>query len=162
MYSKNNEYPVLYMPRIRLNDGSTRTGGVYTDEELAAAGYVKVSDKPGCLESEIVEWDTENGQWTVREKTSEEVQLSLEELWKHVIVKREELLEDSNWTQTADAFVNVENGDIWATLWRRYRSKLRSIKMTIGSPSEVVWPVPPSGSDVINTKRSIEQGRSQL
>jgi hypothetical protein len=162
MYSKNNEYPVLYMPRIRLNDGSTRTGGVYTDEELASAGYVKVSDKPTCLDSEIVEWNTENGQWIIREKTSQEIQLSLEESWKHVIVKREGLLEDSNWTQTGDAFDGVENGDIWASLWGQYRSRLRSIKMTIGSPSDVVWPVPPKASDVINRKRYIEQGQERL
>jgi len=59
--------------------------------------------------------------------------------WNDVIIKRNGLLVDSDWTQLRD----VSLGD--NTQWVNYRKDLRDIPQTYASdPRLIVWPVKPS------------------
>lgn len=68
---------------------------------------------------------------------SDEVDISLE--WKAVRKKRNELLQNSDWTQLLDSDLTPEK-----TLeWREYRTELRSIPQNFSNPFDVVFPSTP-------------------
>lgn len=77
LYSLNGSLPEELPNRIRLSDGSTRTDrSTFTDEEIANAGYVKVSSKPTIYSKDkIVYWSVEQRQWLLRDKTLEDIQI---------------------------------------------------------------------------------------
>lgn len=75
LYSKNKGIPNVLPNRIRLSDGTTRTGGQFTEEEIADAGYV-YSPYPENQEldhDETIEWNLETGKWELRKLTKEEL-----------------------------------------------------------------------------------------
>jgi hypothetical protein len=68
---------------------------------------------------------------------SDEVDITLE--WKIVRKKRNELLQNSDWTQLLDSDLTPEK-----TLeWREYRTELRSIPQNFSNPFDVVFPSTP-------------------
>jgi hypothetical protein len=78
LYSKNGNYPEVLPFRIRLSDGRTRTDpSTFTESELSEAGYVSVQDEPIPSSTQVVEWDSENIQWIVRDKTPQEIENEL-------------------------------------------------------------------------------------
>ena len=54
-----------------------------------------------------------------------------------VRAQRNSLLQQSDWTQVADAPVNQ-------AAWATYRQALRDITMQSGFPENVIWPTPPN------------------
>jgi len=78
LYSLNGNYPSTLPFRIRLSDGRTRTDpSTFTEEELTDAGYTAVSDEPVPTALQIVEWDSVNINWIVRDKTPQELENEL-------------------------------------------------------------------------------------
>lgn len=73
-YTHNNSTPAPLPFRITMPDGSTRTDpSSFTDEEIAAAGYVEVPAPPGynSATQNPPEW---NGtEWIVRDLTEQEL-----------------------------------------------------------------------------------------
>lgn len=161
MYSKNNEYPVVSLSRIRLSDGSTRTGGEFTEEELLDAGYKIVDNPPEITIDEVLEWDTENGEWVVREKTLEEHQEERNIKWKHVEVQVEEALKESEWTQFSDAFFGQEHKELYKQEYAKYRERLRGILLSkSANPEEITIPEPPSAEYIDNLAEALIQQNS--
>lgn len=73
-YTQNNSTPAPLSFRITMPDGSTRTDpSSFTDEEIAAAGYVEVPAPPGynSATQHPPEWDGTS--WTVRDLTEQEI-----------------------------------------------------------------------------------------
>lgn len=150
MYSKDNQYPVhlTNIDRIRLKDGSTRTGGNYADNELEDAGYKYVGDMPESNDGQIVEWNSEAGSWNVREKTQQEIDQELASHWQIVIDRKENELRESDWTQLADAFDGAVDAEYQKEAWGLYREKLRGINVSTNrDPLAVVWPQKPTDRD---------------
>jgi hypothetical protein len=58
-------------------------------------------------------------------------------VWERLRIKRNTMLQQSDWTQILDAPVNQE-------LWATYRQKLRDLPETTDDPREAVWPEPPT------------------
>jgi hypothetical protein len=56
--------------------------------------------------------------------------------WAPTRQKRNLLLQESDWTQSADSPVNRQT-------WAEYRQKLRDITETFSSPEDVIWPLKP-------------------
>ena len=56
--------------------------------------------------------------------------------WQQVRAKRNQLLQQSDWTQLEDVVADKE-------AWSAYRKQLRDITKSFSSPIEVVWPTPP-------------------
>lgn len=56
--------------------------------------------------------------------------------WQQVRTKRNQLLQQSDWTQLEDVVADKE-------AWIAYRQQLRYITKSFSSPIEVVWPTPP-------------------
>lgn len=54
--------------------------------------------------------------------------------------QRNELLTQSDWTQSRDSPLSTEKQNAWAT----YRQALRDITKTVADPTQVTWPTPPS------------------
>jgi hypothetical protein len=78
LYSKNGNYPDTLPFRIRMPDGRTRTDQTtFTEEELSEAGYTAVSDPPSITSLQALEWDSENIQWIVRDKSQQEIENEL-------------------------------------------------------------------------------------
>ena len=78
LYSKNGNYPEVLPFRIRMPDGRTRTDpSTFTESELSEAGYVSVPDEPIPSSTQVVEWNSENIQWIVRDKTPQEIENEL-------------------------------------------------------------------------------------
>lgn len=74
LYSLNGNYPTELPFRIRLSDGSTRTEpSSFTQEDIADAGYIEVSEPPVITNSQVLSWSSQLIDWVVRDKTPEEL-----------------------------------------------------------------------------------------
>ena len=72
LYSKNGSYPAPLPHRIVMPDGLTRTdASTFTEEEIAAAGYVVVEDQPIVEYPNKVDWTSEG--WVVRGPNETEI-----------------------------------------------------------------------------------------
>lgn len=148
MYSLNNQYPIDTIPdRIRLSSGMTRTGGNYTDEEIADAGYILVSNPPEVSSLQKVLWDSERSDWKVADKTYEELEHEKQVALAAIRKRRNELLSACDWTQCTDipgSNALKEQRDLHYK-WIQYRKTLRNLPQTYANnPQEVVWPDEPT------------------
>ena len=84
---------------------------------------LKKPEKP----SEIYEWDAQNFTWVPNQRLAIFI----------VKNKRNQLLQESDWTQLAD--IPQETKD----RWEPYRQALRDVTTQPGYPLEIVWPTPP-------------------
>lgn len=75
LYSYNAQYPQSKPFRIRLPDGTTRTNESVTDEVLLEAGYAPISDPPDTTLDQVLEWNSVNLSWIIRDKSLEEIEL---------------------------------------------------------------------------------------
>jgi hypothetical protein len=78
--------------------------------------------------------------WNIIALLPEEVQQRLLALAEEVRQKRKRLLNESDWTQVADAPVNKY-------VWKEYRQALRDITAQESFPLNVQWPTPPLDSN---------------
>ena len=128
IYTKNGSYPAELPFRILMPDGSTRTDpSSFTDDEVAAAGYVAVEPEPA---GDVVDWI--DGAWFVRDFTADE--LALQELQKagDIRRKRNERLAETDWWAVQDRTMTQAEKD--------YRQALRDITDQPTFPDSVVWP----------------------
>ena len=89
LYSYNKSYPQPIPFRIRLSDGRTRTDpSSFTEEELTDAGYTAVPDKPTPNSVQVLEWDSVNMNWLLRDKTLEELQAEKISYWTGLKLNR--------------------------------------------------------------------------
>jgi uncharacterized LabA/DUF88 family protein len=83
----------------------------------------------------------ENGdwiqQWEIFELSQEILQKNKEYLEKATRAERNNLLQNTDWTQIQDSPVNSE-------AWKNYRQQLRDITTQANFPYEVIWPTPPT------------------
>lgn len=103
LYSYKKKYPKELPNRIRLPNGLTKTDKTtFTDEEIADAGYILVSDPPALDEGDSLHWDGDK--WVVKSLTPEE-KLSYQ------------------WSKIRE----LRDGTIASVLWRveRYHSEVR-------------------------------------
>lgn len=75
-------------------------------------------------------------EWTVRDKTAEELQQDFDDLASAARDERDLLLAKCDWTQIADAPVDK-------AAWATYRQALRDIPEQEGFPTDVTWPTKP-------------------
>lgn len=73
-------------------------------------------------------------------KDSPDFQLFLDNYWEMIREKRDELIAQTDWTQTGDAPITDEKKAEFAT----YRQALRDIPQTYSNPDDVVWPTKPT------------------
>lgn len=83
----------------------------------------------------------ENGnwvqQWEIFDLNQEVLQKNKEYLEKSIRAERNNLLQNTDWTQIQDSPVNSET-------WKSYRQQLRDITTQANFPYDVVWPTPPA------------------
>jgi len=77
-----------------------------------------------------------NGQWV------EDTQRKYDFYAEFTRERREQLLIDSDWTDTLSAKARL--GDDLYNQWQTYRQALRDITKQSGFPLDVIWPVPPA------------------
>lgn len=74
LYTKNGSYPEPIPFRIKLSNGLTRTDpSTFTEEEIADAGYIQVSNPPSITSEQVLEWNSLNLEWIVRSVTEQEI-----------------------------------------------------------------------------------------
>ena len=137
-------YDVL---QLRRDNPDTSFPRPTTDEMMAEWGVFPVSVEPqpdytartqNCIPNTApthIEGAWTLG-WTVADKEVDEIVEYDEEAATHTRVTRDSLLDDSDWTQVADAPVD-------ATAWATYRQALRDVTAQVGFPHNVVWPTKP-------------------
>lgn len=128
IYTKDGSYPTKIPFRIVMPDGTTRTDpSSFTDDEIAAAGYVAVEPEPA---GDVVDWV--DGAWLVRDFTADE--LALQELQKArgIRRKRDRWLAETDWWAVQDRTMTQAEKD--------YRQALRDITDQSTFPDSVVWP----------------------
>lgn len=145
LYSKNNQYPVAQLPdRIRLSDGTTRTGGEYTEEEIFDAGYRLVEDKPELPRDDlIVDWNTSDGNWYIRRQTKEDKSIKVQNVINSVLRERYLLILEAEKNMSDDAWPGVDHRDIYISMWKEYKRKLEDMMITESNMYDVKWPSPP-------------------
>jgi len=82
-YSYQGNLPDEKPTRIRMPDGTTRTGA-FTETELLVAGYTPVPE-PTVLENQVVSWNKNTISWDVRDKTQEELATEAEKKRQYAI-----------------------------------------------------------------------------
>ena len=116
------------------------------DELLAdfSVYRVQVASKPNVLPSQIAVLDPpvyENNQWIqnwrIEAVPEAQTQLNLERLAGDIRQQRQQLLEESDWTQAKDIPDSV------SLLWQPYRQALRDIPAQANFPVGIEWPLRP-------------------
>jgi hypothetical protein len=75
-------------------------------------------------------------EWTVRDKTSDELAADAANAESLVRATRNDLLSSSDWTQVSDAPANK-------SAWASYRVLLRNVPAQSGFPDTITWPTSP-------------------
>ena len=75
-------------------------------------------------------------EWTVRDKTSDELAADAANAESLVRATRDGLLSSSDWTQVSDAPANK-------SAWASYRVLLRNVPQQSGFPDTITWPTAP-------------------
>jgi hypothetical protein len=83
-----------------------------------------------------MDWSHLQSQQQIRVELSD-AEIPDEWVWERLRIKRNTMLQQSDWTQILDAPVNQQ---AWAT----YRQELRDLPETTDDPREAVWPEPPT------------------
>jgi hypothetical protein len=138
LYSHNGSYPTTLPNRIRLSDGSTRTEpDTFTDEEIADAGYVLVSDPPGYDNTtQRLNWDSD---WSIENLDSAELAIIENQNWLNIREERNNLLKESD----IEALKEIENTREISEELITYRTALRNIPQNYENSTDVVWPNKP-------------------
>lgn len=144
LYTKNGSYPQSLPYRIRLSNGLTRTEPeTFTEEEIADAGYIAVSDMPVPNSVQVVEWDSANLAWNLRDKTLEELQFEKDEAWRAIRRRRDEMIAAISWRYERwyrlDRLGLDQIDDI--TKLDTYVQALADIPQNQTDPYDIVWPV---------------------
>lgn len=144
LYTKNGSYPQPIPFRIRLSDGSTRTDpSTFTEEEIVDAGYTQVSNRPTPNSVQVVEWDSLNINWILRDKTLEELQAETEALWNQIRAERDRRIDAMAWRYerwSRHERLGIEQMDNIQSL-DTYIQALADIPQTQTDPYDIVWPV---------------------
>lgn len=144
LYTKNGSYPQPLPYRIRLSNGLTRTEPLsFTEEEIADAGYTAVPDMPPYNSVQVIEWDSANFNWKVRDKTLEELQFEKDNLWASIRKRRDEMIAATSWRYERwyrlDRLGLDQIDDI--TKLDTYVQALADIPQNQTDPYDIVWPV---------------------
>jgi hypothetical protein len=95
-YSRYNEYPISweeFPDRIRMPTGLTRTSKItFTEDEIAAVGYVPVSDPPQINEFQSLKWT--GTEWEVVDIDPAEVNAKK---WEEIRKQRNNRIESLTW-----------------------------------------------------------------
>ena len=101
-----------------------------------------VSLRPGCscrVIGGVVEWlDEVQTEPTEAEIQAEIARLTAEQPWEELRQRRNQLLTETDWTQSRD--VTLSNDTEWAA----YRQALRDLPANTEDPANPVWPTKPS------------------
>ena len=144
LYTKNGSYPQPLPYRIRLSNGTTRTEPeTFTEEEIADAGYTTVPDMPVPNSVQVVEWDSANSNWNVRDETLEELHFEKLKLWGLIRKRRNDMIESVKWRYERwyrlDRLGLDQIDDI--TKLDTYVQALADIPQNQTDPYDIVWPV---------------------
>lgn len=144
LYTKNGSYPQPLPFRIRLSNGMTRTEpNTFTAEEIADAGYTAVPPMPVPNSVQVIEWNSSNSQWLVRDKTLEELQAETEQLWNNIRQERDRRINDVTWRYERWERLNrlgLDQIDDIVAL-DSYVQALADLPQTQTDPYDIVWPV---------------------
>lgn len=150
MYALVKNKTVLKFPYsfsdLRKDNPATSFPSSFSDKELESWGVVLVGEKEppeyNAATEALQQIDPVlvDGSWTqawiVTQISPEEAERRLVGRSLQVRQQRNELLGASDWTQLADARVDV-------AAWAVYRQELRDITVQAGFPWNVTWPVAP-------------------
>ena len=136
LYSFKGASPTILPHKIRPAEGVARTDvSTFTDDELTGAGFTGPYTVPSYdNETQTVTWDSETLSFVVED-------ISDEELWNAIRIKRNRLLSESDWTMISDAPTSLNVGG-----WETYRQALRDLPSKFFNPKEVTWPDTPDNS----------------
>tara|TARA_Y100000004_G_scaffold153615_1_gene177425 strand:- start:8299 stop:8856 length:558 start_codon:yes stop_codon:yes gene_type:complete len=148
LYSYKGESPTTLPHKIKPAEGVVRTDvSTFTDKEISDAGFTGPYEVPTHNQkTQRVHWNSEKLSYSV-------VDITDEELWVEIRKERNKLLEECDWTMTADVSRDVNQKE-----WEMHRQRLRDITTIFSNPREVDWPRSPEGraDDDFDQPRVIE------
>lgn len=133
LYSFQGQEPQLLPNEIRLSDGRSRTdSSTFTEEEVLDAGFTGPYEIPEYDQNtQKIYWNSETFSFIVED-------ISDEDLWREIRIKRNRLLSECDWTMVADSPEDLNFRE-----WEMYRQRLRDIPNNYQNPKEVIWPISP-------------------
>ncbi|NBW15478.1 MAG: hypothetical protein EBR82_46575 [Caulobacteraceae bacterium] len=146
---------------IKITDDNSIVGYTTYEEPAAIKGFrsIKVDFNPAYILSKITKhkfidnkvvdtqepifpspnpwsiWDKTNEKWVDGRTQEQKIQAE----WQEVIEKRNQLLQQTDWTDTYSAVTRLGNK---YSVWQEYRQALRDITNQ-SDPFNIVWPVQP-------------------
>ncbi len=136
LYSHKGNFPTALPERIRLSNGLTRTdSSTFTNEEIADAGYIEVSDPPNYDYPDVLEWV--GNAWVVRAPNNSDIANQ----WTAIQAEAVRLLSQTDYK----AIKAYESGIPLSTAWINYRQALRDIYNNVNNldPFFIEWPEQP-------------------
>lgn len=132
--------------KLRKDNPNVSFPKVVPDHILNAYGVYTVvtADQPSfdqatqvCTRNDVAtdvagQWTYE---WTVRDKTAEEMQAYIDGLASAARAKRDGLLAATDWSANTDVVMSDE--------MKAYRQALRDVPQQAGFPDNITWPVKP-------------------
>jgi hypothetical protein len=135
LYSFKGQTPAPLPFRIFLSDGSSRTvPSTFTEEELRDAGFTGPFVYPE-YDSKIQTIGWNGSEFILRDYNESEICAQ----WELIRKKRNQLLEETDWTQVQDYEFNLDDCQCWTI----YRQNLRDIPQAQSNPFDILWPEPP-------------------
>ena len=120
------------MPDFKLNDIVEYVDGTFDQNLEDAKSWAKAHNaviEEQVEKRHIKEDGTLLRYFIIRSKSNEELQFEVRSI-------RDQLLKESDWTQTLDAPLTEEQKEAW----RVYRQALRNVPAQEGFPENVTWP----------------------
>lgn len=142
LYSHNNQYPTRLPNRLKFADGTTRTdSSTFTDEEIAAAGWVAVDYPPEVQHPNVLEW--KGTEWVVREPNEVEVH----KRWEKIRQACQHMLEATDYK----VIKAMESGVAVDPAIVAYRQALRDLYNNVNDvdPWTVEYPENPDDQEVV-------------
>lgn len=94
----------------------------------------------GKTETVVVATSEENAKLKYMNQSVESVEHKVSAQWGVIRYKREQLIEDTDWTQMTDSPLTTDKKTEFAT----YRQALRDLPSSTDNPNNIVWPEKPT------------------
>lgn len=132
------DYDFQARPNLVLMEGQGSYLTHFVQDGQIVAYTAEQASAKAARPAGLCHWSNDTFSW-VDARTQQQIEAEAATLAR---AKRDELLAQSDWTDTLSAKTRL--GDALYNAWQDYRQILRDVPQQAGFPNNIAWPEPPS------------------